>query len=186
MNQLEPKPEPEQILQGEGNAEQPIGAVALWLAGLAAIVFAFYQVGNQIVRVVSYDMSDLDVAVLPWTYAIPVLVIAIIMVMLPPSLNIWTQGQPLSIIIGGNDWAAAWATRLKPEEKPVETMQAACPRVIPRNHRIEEMIAAAVAGDYAPFERLMAAYADPFGTEDTELMRPPTKAERVPATFCGT
>jgi hypothetical protein len=48
------------------------------------------------------------------------------------------------------------------------------------------MIEAAVAGDYAPFRRLMAAYANPFDASDTDLMRPPTEDQRVPATFCGT
>ena len=65
-------------------------------------------------------------------------------------------------------------------------MQAASPRLIPRNHRIEEMITAAVGGDFAPFTRLMTAYTTPFVVEDTELMRPPSEDERVSATFCGT
>ncbi|WP_299827060.1 YdiU family protein [uncultured Roseobacter sp.] len=83
-------------------------------------------------------------------------------------------------------WAAEWQTRLQGEQDAQAVMQAASPRIIPRNHRMEEMIAAAVAGDFAPFERLLAALANPFYTEDLDLMRPPTKAQRVPATFCGT
>jgi uncharacterized protein YdiU (UPF0061 family) len=83
-------------------------------------------------------------------------------------------------------WAVRWRDRLAREEDPDSVMGAANPRIIPRNHRIEAMIAAAVGGDFAPFERLVAAYADPFGTTDTDLMRPPIAAERVAATFCGT
>jgi uncharacterized protein YdiU (UPF0061 family) len=83
-------------------------------------------------------------------------------------------------------WTTDWKARLTQETDPQTVMQAASPRIIPRNHRIEELIAAAVAGDYAPFRRLMQALADPFGTEDTDLMRPPTSAQRVAATFCGT
>ncbi len=83
-------------------------------------------------------------------------------------------------------WYHSWQTRLEREHNPTAVMQRASPRVIPRNHRIEEMITAAVAGDTAPFHRLMAAYGDPFGTDDLELMRAPTADERVPATFCGT
>ncbi|WP_299863669.1 YdiU family protein [uncultured Roseobacter sp.] len=83
-------------------------------------------------------------------------------------------------------WAAEWRTRLQGEEGAQAVMQAASPRIIPRNHRMEEMIAAAVAGDFAPFERLLTALASPFDTDDLDLMRPPTKAQRVPATFCGT
>ncbi len=85
-----------------------------------------------------------------------------------------------------DQWSSEWRNRISQESDPNSVMQAASPRVIPRNHRVEEMIAAAVQGDYAPFERLMAACTDPFGTDDTDLMRPPTKDEIVPATFCGT
>jgi uncharacterized protein YdiU (UPF0061 family) len=83
-------------------------------------------------------------------------------------------------------WRQKWQARLETEADPQDVMQKASPRVIPRNHRIEEMIDAAVAGDYAPFRRLMAAYANPFDASDTDLMRPPTEDQRVPATFCGT
>ncbi|MFQ5634276.1 MAG: efflux RND transporter permease subunit [Gammaproteobacteria bacterium] len=39
---------------------------------------------------------------------------AIVMVMLPPSLNIWTTGQPLSIVLGGTDYGelAEWRDRI--------------------------------------------------------------------------
>ena len=65
-------------------------------------------------------------------------------------------------------------------------MNAANPVIIPRNHRIEEMIQAAVAGDLAPFNRLMSALATPFAATDPDLHRPPSQSEIVPATFCGT
>ncbi len=67
-------------------------------------------------------------------------------------------------------------------------MAKANPVLIPRNHRIEQMIEAAVAGDFAPFHRLNGALKAPF-TEDPEyadLTRPPSAQEIVPATFCGT
>jgi uncharacterized protein YdiU (UPF0061 family) len=50
------------------------------------------------------------------------------------------------------------------------------------------MIEAAVAGDFKPFERLIAVLSDPF-TDDpqaSDLRRPPEPAEIVRATFCGT
>ncbi|MEO9653071.1 MAG: protein adenylyltransferase SelO [Roseobacter sp.] len=83
-------------------------------------------------------------------------------------------------------WYADWQKRLAREDNPDQIMQAASARVIPRNHRIEEMIQAALLGNYEPFERLIAAYANPFQTRDVDLMRPPTHDQRVPATFCGT
>jgi uncharacterized protein YdiU (UPF0061 family) len=61
--------------------------------------------------------------------------------------------------------------------------------VIPRNHRVEEALAAATAGDLAPFEALLAALRRPFD-DDPALHR---YAEPAPAavtaayqTFCGT
>ena len=100
-----------------------------------------------------------------------------------------TRGDARDQFIDGDAfkaWHDAWQARLASEPDALATMQAANPRIIPRNHRMEEMIAAAVAGDYAPFERLNAALATPYTTNDTELMRPPTQAQVVPATFCGT
>ncbi|NUH64404.1 YdiU family protein [Sulfitobacter sp. S0837] len=83
-------------------------------------------------------------------------------------------------------WAATWRARIEREPEPYAKMQSANPAVIPRNHRIEQMIEAAVEGDMAPFERLMKALATPFEETDPELQRPPTPDEIVPATFCGT
>ena len=62
------------------------------------------------------------------------------------------------------------------------------PAVIPRNHRIEQMIEAAVGGDYAPFERMNEVLARPYEDQpDAEdLTRPPLADEVVQATFCGT
>ena len=69
-----------------------------------------------------------------------------------------------------------------------EIMARANPQIIPRNHRIEEMIEAAVGGDMDPFKRLMDALSQPYAVPATfdNLRRPPTQDEVVPATFCGT
>ncbi|MEP3686821.1 MAG: protein adenylyltransferase SelO [Sulfitobacter dubius] len=83
-------------------------------------------------------------------------------------------------------WADNWRNRIEDEPAPQAVMQLANPAAIPRNHRIEQMIEAAVAGNMAPFERLMTALSTPFEETDPELQRPPTEDEIVPATFCGT
>jgi len=84
-------------------------------------------------------------------------------------------------------WATTWRDRLRSEPDPETVMRAANPIVIPRNHQIEAMIAAAVAGDVAPFARLSAAYARPFDADHSpDVRRPPSPQEEVPATFCGT
>ena len=67
-------------------------------------------------------------------------------------------------------------------------MRSANPAFIPRNHRVEQMIEAAVHGDYGPFERLNSTLARPYDDQpdNADLMRPPSKGEIVHATFCGT
>jgi len=86
-------------------------------------------------------------------------------------------------------WAPDWQARLAREPgDSAATMRAANPAVIARNHRVEEMIAAAVEGDFAPFHRLMAVLAKPFddGPETDAFATPPRPEERVRQTFCGT
>ena len=87
-------------------------------------------------------------------------------------------------------WHARWADRIAREDAAtrVARMQAANPARIPRNHRVEEAITAAVADDPGVFERLMAALSDPYA-EDADLAAyedGPTEETRVRATFCGT
>jgi uncharacterized protein YdiU (UPF0061 family) len=91
-----------------------------------------------------------------------------------------------------HDWALEWRKRLaqetaSPEERAAQ-MRNANPAFIPRNHRIEQAIAAAVQGNNAPFERLVRVLSRPFDDQpaDAELAEPPAPHERVRATFCGT
>lgn len=85
-------------------------------------------------------------------------------------------------------WAEGWLARLTREDDPAATLRAANPAYIPRNHRVEQMIQAAVKGDYAPFDRLSAVLARPFDdqADANDLKRPPAQGEVVHATFCGT
>lgn len=85
-------------------------------------------------------------------------------------------------------WRQNWQARLISEPAAADTMQAANPCLIPRNHRIEQMIEAAVANDLAPFHRLLTALEKPYETDQnvTDLTRAPQPSEIVPATFCGT
>jgi len=70
----------------------------------------------------------------------------------------------------------------------VSAMQSANPVYIARNHRVEEALAAANAGDLAPAHRLLSVLANPFseipGCEDLEAA--PREDEEVRQTFCGT
>lgn len=86
-------------------------------------------------------------------------------------------------------WASRWKTRLEQEtHDPAALMLTVNPAIIPRNHRIEQMIAAAEQGDDTLFHRLNSALANPFDAPnaDEDLRRPPLPDERVRATFCGT
>jgi uncharacterized protein YdiU (UPF0061 family) len=68
-------------------------------------------------------------------------------------------------------------------------MRRSNPARIPRNHRIEEAIQAAVlADDFGPFQKLGAALCEPYreSEEYREFEIPPTEAQRVRRTFCGT
>ncbi|PIE13094.1 MAG: hypothetical protein CSA70_07485 [Rhodobacterales bacterium] len=86
-----------------------------------------------------------------------------------------------------DSWHSRWQRRVSRETDVPERMARANPAVIPRNHRIEQMIAAAVEGDLSLFERLMTSLATPFAEpDDLWLTRPPAPDERVQATFCGT
>ena len=84
-------------------------------------------------------------------------------------------------------WAVRWHAR-RPEDH-AGIMARANPTVIPRNHRIEEVIAAAVAGDEAPFHALLDVVTRPFAPLDearAPYARPPSREEEVTRTFCGT
>lgn len=85
-------------------------------------------------------------------------------------------------------WAERWHKRLDSEPNATATMTSANPAFIPRNHRIEQMIEAAVAGKEAPFNRMNTILARPYEDqpEASDLARPPRESERVHATFCGT
>ncbi|MCE8545929.1 YdiU family protein [Ruegeria pomeroyi] len=87
-----------------------------------------------------------------------------------------------------DSWAADWRQRITQEAAPEAVMRSINPAFIPRNHRIEQMIAAAVEGDYTLFQRLNTVLARPYEDQPDhfDLTRPPTTSEIVPATFCGT
>ena len=89
-------------------------------------------------------------------------------------------------------WAAQWVSRLETdgnsEAQRQSTMQSTNPRFIPRNHRVEEALAAAQSGDYQPFEKLVAVLAKPYDEQPDNIVyaTPPMPDEIVQQTFCGT
>jgi len=94
---------------------------------------------------------------------------------------------------GYEAWVTCWQTRLRQElyspQEAATLMRANNSAFIPRNHRVEAAINAAVKqGDFAPLEALLAVLATPFDEqpEHTEYANPPAPHERVYQTFCGT
>jgi uncharacterized protein YdiU (UPF0061 family) len=92
-----------------------------------------------------------------------------------------------------DDWAQRWRARLTLESiEPgarAESMRQANPAYIPRNHRIEQMISAAVVrNDFGPLEELSTVLSQPFRTHATldAYSAAPQPSERVRQTFCGT
>ena len=92
-----------------------------------------------------------------------------------------------------DDWAARWRRRLVEEPRDgaetARAMRAANPAFIPRNHRVEAMIEAAVErDDFAPFERLLSVLARPYDDqpEAAAYAEPPADRGIGYRTFCGT
>lgn len=99
-----------------------------------------------------------------------------------------TAGQEFTEPMAFDLWREGWEKRIASEDDPHSVMAAANPLRIPRNHRIEEMIAAAVEGDDGPLHSLMAALADPYAEDPryAAYEAAPKSDERVYRTFCGT
>lgn len=92
-----------------------------------------------------------------------------------------------------DDWAGRWRERLAAESRGAAdrraAMRAVNPAYIPRNHRIQQVIDAAVlANDFRPLDELLTVVARPFEDhpELAEYARPPEPQEEVQVTFCGT
>lgn len=82
-------------------------------------------------------------------------------------------------------WLAQWRDLGSPK---VADMRSTNPVLIPRNHRVEQAIHAAYAGDFRVFHRLMEAWAEPFAEREdfADLEQAPSEDEKVRETFCGT
>jgi len=89
-------------------------------------------------------------------------------------------------------WLARWQARCAQEADSgrAARLRAANPWVIPRNHRVEEALAAASEhDDLAPFERLLAALRRPFDEEPAVARYAEPAPPQLAAgyqTFCGT
>lgn len=91
-----------------------------------------------------------------------------------------------------SDWLASWHARLGRQPGTLADAAArlrrANPVVIPRNHWVEEALAAAEAGDLGPVERLLEVLRDPFVTTPANepYRNGPPPGCGPYRTFCGT
>ena len=90
-------------------------------------------------------------------------------------------------------WAGRWRDRLTQDPRDGESrradMKAVNPAFIPRNHRVEAALTAAVEErDLAPFEELARVLATPFEDQPdfARYREPPPPDARAYKTFCGT
>jgi uncharacterized protein YdiU (UPF0061 family) len=94
---------------------------------------------------------------------------------------------------GFNDWTTRWQDRLAQDEAAptarADAMDRVNPIYIPRNHKVEEALAAAVdLNNLAPFTELLAVLSQPFDEiEGREAYAPPAPVvDTTYQTFCGT
>jgi uncharacterized protein YdiU (UPF0061 family) len=93
-----------------------------------------------------------------------------------------------------DSWAELWRARLaddgdKSGECRATTMRAANPAFIPRNHRVEEALSAAVNdADLSAFENLLTVLSRPYDDQPAfrQYADPPRPDQIVRQTFCGT
>lgn len=93
---------------------------------------------------------------------------------------------------GIDAWLDKWCQRCgedgSSEDDRLALMRCSNPAFIPRNHRIEQAIRAALEDDFDPFHRLNLVLQNPFEDQldAQDLTLPPQPKEVVPYTFCGT
>lgn len=90
-------------------------------------------------------------------------------------------------------WHEQWQARLGRQQEPKasshQLMRNSNPALIPRNHRVEAALEAAVTqGDYSVMEQLLDVLSNPYAhsPEQANYGTPPTLSTRPYRTFCGT
>lgn len=93
---------------------------------------------------------------------------------------------------GFSAWLVRWRDRLERQGLPAarvrQTMRSSNPAVIPRNHLLEDALAAAEEGDMHDILRLLEALEKPFdhGVPREKFQSPPPPGRPPTRTFCGT
>jgi len=87
-----------------------------------------------------------------------------------------------------NRWQARLNRQVKSKDEIKELMKYHNPAITPRNHRVEEALAAAEEGDLSVMNKLLHALSDPYGykPEQEEYSKLPETTPCHYQTFCGT
>ena len=89
-------------------------------------------------------------------------------------------------------WKEKWDNRLKlnnnSQEKYLKLMHSVNPMVIPRNHKVEEALAAANDGNLEIMNKLLTVLEKPYEKQNdiTDFQSPATLSDKNYQTFCGT
>ena len=105
----------------------------------------------------------------------------------PTALSATLRDKPAAIA-WIEHYQDAFTRNVTPREERLGAMKKANPLFIPRNHRIEEVISAALQGDEAPFVRLLNVLQRPGEEQEDalDLAEPPGEEQWTYRTFCGT
>ncbi|MGJ7919085.1 protein adenylyltransferase SelO [Neobacillus sp. LXY-4] len=113
------------------------------------------------------------------------------------TFRVLTTGKIEDTVLFGTpeftEWHELWKARLERQEESKASSQQLMansnPVVIPRNHRVEEALEAAVEqGDFSVMERLLEVLSTPYtdSPKQAEYCTPPAPSTRPYRTFCGT
>ena len=89
-------------------------------------------------------------------------------------------------------WKEKWESRLKinnnSQEKYTKLMHSVNPLIIPRNHKVEEALAAANNGNLKVMNRLLIVLEKPYENQSgiTDFQSPAPSSDKAYQTFCGT
>lgn len=104
-----------------------------------------------------------------------------------------TLGMVEENVLFETPWYKLWQVRLSRQDESIETahklMLRSNPSVIPRNHRVEEALEAAVKqGDYTVMGRLLNVLSSPYAysPEQAKYCKPSEISKQPYRTFCGT
>ena len=85
-----------------------------------------------------------------------------------------------------------WESRLKlnnnSQEKYLKLMHSVNPKIIPRNHKVEEALTAANNGDLEVMNKLLVVLKKPYESQNSiiDFQSPAPSNDKAYQTFCGT